>query len=242
MNGGGSDEGGHGPYPEKRSASNYLQPIAKGVPGAIPLAGGILSEVIGEVWQPALERRRDEWFRELGKRMDRLEATHSDLKKLLETEQMLTVTALATLSAMSTHQEEKREALRAAVVNSAIAAEPDHEMQLLFLRLIDQLTAAQVQLLRFIDDPGAGLDARGVERPSITMGSTGLLIERAFPEWNQEFYSLMHADLERAGLSSGISGMMTAQGIWAGRTTDLGKRFLRFISEPEGSEDQQEET
>lgn len=233
MNGGGSDEVEGEPYPDKRSASDYLQPIAKGIPGIVPLAGGILSEVIGETWQPALERRRNEWFRELGKRMDRLETAHVDLKKRLETEQMLTVTSIATLSAMTTNQEEKRDALRAAVINSAIAAEPDHEIQLLFLRLIDQLTAAQLQLLKFIDDPGAGLDARGVERPSISMGSVGHLIEGAFPQWDKDFYTLMHADLERAQLSHGISGMMSAGGIWAGKTTELGKRFLRFVTEPE---------
>ena len=228
----GSDGGGNGPYPDKRSASDYLQPIVKGVPELIPVAGLVLGVVIDEVWQPALRRRRDEWLRELGERVDRLEATHTDIRERLGTEQMITVAALATLSAMSTHQEEKREALRAAVLNSAIAAEPDHEIQLLFLRLIDQLTAAQLQLLKFMDDPGAGLDARGVPRPDFSMGSAGHLVEQAFPEWDKEFYPLMHADLERAQLSHGISAGMSAQSIWAGRTTDLGKRFLRFVTEP----------
>lgn len=229
-------------YPEKKGVSDFAQPVAKGVSGMVPVAGGLLAEVMGLVWQPALDRRREEWFRKLGERVARLETEHKGLRERLETEEMLTITALASVSAMSTHQEEKRRALRAAVLNSAIEVEPDHELQLLFLRLIDELNVAQIQLLRFIDDPGAGLDARGVERPSISMGSVGHLIERAFPHWNQEFYRLMHAPLERAQLSHGISGMMSAHGIWAGRTTDLGKRFLRFITEPEPSGDQQADT
>jgi hypothetical protein len=39
-----------------------------------------------------------------------------------------------------------------------------------------------------------------VDRPSISMGSVGHLIELAFPQWDKDFYSLMHADLEGAQL------------------------------------------
>lgn len=219
-------------YPEKRGASDYLQPIVKGTTGAVPFVGGVLGEVMGLVWQPALVRRRDEWFRGLGERLDELEQNVEGIRERLESEQVLTVTAQATVSAIATHQPDKRDALRAAVLNTVVAAEPDEEIQLLFLRLIDSYSAAHLQLLRFLDDPVAGFDARGLERPNISEGGVGYLIEQAFPEWTRDFYGPIHSDLAAAGLSHGISGMMTAQGLWQGRTTDLGKRFLRFVTDP----------
>jgi hypothetical protein len=133
---------------------------------------------------------------------------------------------------MSTHQSDKLAALRAAVLNTAMAGEPDEEMQLLFLRLIDAYSAAHLQLLKLLDDPGEGLDARGIERPNFSMGGPGIVIEAAFPEWEKAFYTRIHADLAADGLAHSISGTMTAGGIGSGRTTPLGQRFLRFITEP----------
>jgi hypothetical protein len=220
-------------YPDKRSGSDILQPIVKGTAGIVPFVGGVLGEVIGLVWQPGLEARRDGWFRSLGERVDRLEQEHEDFRKNLESEQVLTVAAQATVSAMSTHQPDKHAALRAAVLNTAMAAEPDEEIQLLFLRLIDGYSAAHLQLLKFLDDPGGALDARGIERPNFTMGGVGIVIEAAYPEWDKEFYTRIHADLAADDLAHSISGTMTAGGVWSGRTTPLGQRFLRFITEPE---------
>jgi hypothetical protein len=42
-------------YPDKRSGSDILQPVVKGTAGIVPFVGGVLGEVIGLVWQPALE-------------------------------------------------------------------------------------------------------------------------------------------------------------------------------------------
>jgi hypothetical protein len=222
------------PYPDKRSASDYWQPVVKGTTGSVLFVGGVLAEVIGLVWQPALERRRDEWFRSLGERVDRFEQKYEDFRERLESEQVLTVVAQATVAVMSTHQREKHEALRAAVLNTATAAEPDEEMQLLFLRLIEVYSAAHLQLLKLLDDPTGTFDARGIERQSSATGTIGaIVIEPMFPEWETPFYTRIHADLEADGLAHGISGLMTPQGVWSRRTTPLGERFLRFITEPE---------
>jgi hypothetical protein len=219
-------------YPEDRSASDVLQPLAKGTVGVVPFAGGLLGEVMGLVWQPALERRRDEWFRKLGESVIRLQQEHSEIRARLESEQVLTVTAQAAVSAISTHQEEKRTALRAAVLNSALAVEPDEERQLLFLRLIDSFSASHLQLLAFLHDPSAGFAERGIDRPQITAGAMSHLIEAVFTDWPKDFYPVIGRDLETSGLIHGLSGMMTAQGLWQGRTTELGQRFLRFVTEP----------
>lgn len=218
------------PYPEKRSASDFVQPLVKGVAGGVPGVGGVLGEVFGLVWQPALEARRDKWLQALGERVGRLEQVD---RERLESEQVLTMVVQATGSAMRTHQSEKHEALRAAVLNSAMAAEPDEEIQLLFLRLIDDYSAAHLQLLKLLDDPVGEFDARGIERPVSAMGSIeSIVIEAAFPEWEKAFHERIHADLEADGLAHGISGMMTQRGVWSSRTTLLGKRFLAFITEP----------
>ena len=43
-----------------------MLPATRGTVGAVPFVGGLLGEVMGFVWIPALERRQAEWFKKLG--------------------------------------------------------------------------------------------------------------------------------------------------------------------------------
>lgn len=69
--------------------------------------------------------------------------------------------------------------------------------------------------------------------------SLSQLVETADPQFKnrRDWYDLLTADLDRAGLTNSVSGalhsMMTPQGVLASRSTALGDRFLRFIAAPE---------
>jgi hypothetical protein len=103
------------------------------------------------VLQPAsmtLSRRRDEWLTDLARRLHDLEGQvnsfHFD--DLANNDQFVSATAQATQAALQTHNKEKLEALRNAVLNTALQREPDNDQQAVFLALIESSSSSSPEL------------------------------------------------------------------------------------------------
>jgi hypothetical protein len=73
----------------------------------------------------------------------------------------------ATQAVLKTHQREKIEALRNAVVNVALGKEPDADRQQQFVAMIDRFGLTHLSLLRFFRDPAGYFQARGRSVPMI---------------------------------------------------------------------------
>ena len=86
-----------------------------------------------------------------------------------------------------------------------------------------------------MDDPKAWFAARNRPFPAMMMGSLGGVLTDAYPELRdrRDFYDLIAKDLWHAGLlnTDGLHAMMSAGGAAASRTTEIGKQFLRFITD-----------
>ena len=225
----------HDPYPEEQSVSDWLVPTTKGAAGAVPIIGGLLGEIVGFIWTPALQQRQTEWFKRLAERVSQLEGKVEDLRERLQREQVLTVAVNAARAATATHEEEKRGALRNAVINSALNVEPDELMQLVFVGMVDRLTAGHLLMLELFDSPIEFFERRVAAPPAFSLTSSlGQLIKTAFPEWDVDLYGRLASDLDQEGLAhaSGLGTTMSAGGAMQSRTTSLGKRFMRFIRSP----------
>jgi hypothetical protein len=139
----------------------------------------------------------------------------------------------ATQIAMRSHQEEKLEALRNAVRNSALAGAPSDDLQLMFIRFIDELTSWHLRILRLFDDPPAYLEQRG-QRTDLSFGGGSTLVERCHPELRgrSELCAQLVRDLQTRGLllqGNFLNVTMTGAGLMTPRTTALGREFIRFI-------------
>lgn len=130
-----------------------------------------------------------------------------------------------------TLNEEKRAALRAAAINVAIPPSKDETFREFCLACIDDFTAVHIRLLRVLQDP----------RPYVTNGSVvgGSLMEpisAAMGEIEEPIIRSAFDELYRRGFTStpvdSLRTMMTSSGVLAKRTTDLGDRFLSFITLP----------
>ena len=141
----------------------------------------------------------------------------------------------ATRSAISTHKDEKRDALRNGLLNIALHRSTDEDQQQTFLRYIDELTVWHIRILALFQNPPKYLAAKGLGK-DYYMGSASQVLEDVYPELKgkRELYDQIAADLSARGLASGnfLHGMASAQGMVAKRTSPLADAFLSFISDP----------
>jgi hypothetical protein len=108
-----------------------------------------------------------------------------------------------------------------------------------FLHVLARLTPSHLVLLMFLDDPGVLFDIAGVAKPSFKAGSASLeqLLEYGMPEFagHRRRYERLSNELLAAGLVTRplTATIMNGANLWQSCTTTLGKRFLRFLSQPD---------
>jgi len=205
---------------------------------AIPIVGGSVTELMSLVITPSVGRRRDEWLRGLADGLDALEAKVDGfaVENLVGNEVFVSAVIEASKTAIATHKEEKREALRNALLNVALGRTPDEDQQQIFLRYIEELTIWHIKFLVYFRDPQAALNERGIKN-NLMAGGASHLFEDCYPELSgkRTLYDQIAVDLDSRGLIGGTSflhSMMTAQGMVSKRTTPLADEFLSFISLP----------
>lgn len=148
------------PTTPKRTPGDVAHALVKGGLSGIPIAGGLAAEFFELVLAPPLSKRRDEWMESVAKRLQDVEANVDSMRN----DPAFVTTALqATQIALRTHQEEKLEALRSAVVNSAIGTAPQDDLRAVFLNLVDAFTPTHLQILKFFQNRGS-LDSATLQR------------------------------------------------------------------------------
>jgi hypothetical protein len=211
-------------YPEPTRADIILG-AGRAALAAIPFVGGSVTELLALVLAPAVSRRRDTWLKELADALDELERRVGGFKieNLAQHEAFVSATIQAIRAAISTHQREKLEALRNAVLNVALSKTADEEKQMFFLNLIETFSATHLEILGLFANPATFPALRREElraRRALTdpmvndLNNQGLLIDpRPFVARTRE-----------SPESLTIAG-------W--RLSPLGNEFLLFIALPE---------
>ena len=119
---------------------------------AIPVVGSPAAELFELVLTPPLSKRRDEWMESVAKRLEGVEAKVDSMR---DDPAFVTTLMHATQIALRTHQEDKLEALRNAVVKSAIGKAPTEDLRALFLNLVDEFTPTHLRILRLFQNRGS---------------------------------------------------------------------------------------
>src|SRR5271157_2904116 len=139
--------------PPKRSRGDVAHALAKAAISGIPAVGGSAADLFGLVRAPPIERRRDQWFEKLHERLKEVEQREGlKLEDLFTNEGFVSANLKAARIALSTHEEEKLEALRNAVLNVICDRSPDEETQAFFFQLIEPFTVTHIQVLRLFAD------------------------------------------------------------------------------------------
>ncbi len=202
----------------KSAAGDVAHAVVKGVLSTVvPLAGGTAAELFELVLAPPLSKRRDEWMESVAKRLEGVEANVNSMRN----DPAFVTTALqATQIALRTHQEEKLEALRNAVVNSAIGTAPQDDLRAIFLNLVDAFTPTHLRILKYLQNRGS-LDSSAIQRLRDARAVTDVMVNELARDGLLED----HRPYAARGRDSGESLLISD---WT--LSKLGSQFIEFIS------------
>ncbi len=240
-------------------AAGVLGALAGDGIGALLATGGAQTFLELFIREP-FSKRHEEWVRgRLADAFDRIEqltpGTPSDqiLQKLTTDEEFITTINRISTSAVRAHETAKLDALRNAVVNSALPGAPDMDLRSVFLRLVDDLTPTHLQILAFYDDPKAFFKRRDLNQflsraftEEAMRANWSHLYELAYPEMAQT-REVWHAYANHLTSENLLHSLFSSppKKVFESATSPLGRRFLAFITDPVGgtrSDATQEET
>jgi hypothetical protein len=127
--------------------------------------------------------------------------------------------------------------LRNAIRNSGLSAIPEEPVQVMFLRLIDYLTPLHLRTVALLSDPPGWMERHGVADPRWPIGTSSTVIQYCIEtlRGNPTLVEVIVRDLQGAGLVEQgyfLRMPMPEGGMLQPRTTDCGRMFIRYISEP----------
>jgi hypothetical protein len=189
----------------------------------VPVIGGTASELFGLVIAPPLAKRRDEWLQKLAETLKDLEHCVNGFKveSLRENEVFVSAVLQATQAALRTHEREKLEALRNALLHVAVSKPQQEDMQIFYIGLIDSFTVTHIEILRAFEHPSAS----GIRRSEL--GKRRTITDSLVMDLNAR--GLLVDPRPVAARNRESSEALVLIG-W--KPSDLGREFLNFISKP----------
>lgn len=219
-------------YPQEKNIDDSIVDSFKVGVSLVPFFGAPVVELMNMLVTPVLQERRNKWFQELGERVNKLEEDGKvTYDELIKDDTFIDISIKATEIALKTHQKEKLEALRNALINSTLNNPPiDISLKQIFLNYIDIFTIWHIKLLKLFNNPKeyeTGFQYETTWHKSV--------IEHAFPELKgkEKFYITICKDLYLKDLITldSLTVTMTKQGLFERRISQLGFDFLQFIEE-----------
>jgi hypothetical protein len=221
----------------QREPLDYVQTAVKTALASIPQWWAApAAEIFSLMFASPIERRRDEFMedvvwviRETAARVDGLQP-----EKLAQNEAFVSAMLQAARIAMSTHQRDKREYLRNALLNIALGRGLDEVKQQIFLNAIEAFSPAHVKALDVIRGRKIPWDQNSVSLPQRDYGSAIQVVVPELKGQDSLIQSVL-TELRNRGFSN-LSGPNSPFPQGAPATiSNLGVEFLNFVLLPEAS-------
>lgn len=230
-------------YPPKRTFVDGAHQAVKIALLAVPHVGGSIAELFAAIVLPPLEKRRQQWMEDIAAEIKKLqELSRVEIDALLQDERFATLLIQATVVVLRNHHQEKREALRNAIVNAVISTQGVSDLHLAFVRFVDELSPAHVRLLKTIKD------REGEIAPLKSYADIYHLISKdALGQTTPDHFKMYCLELEARGLirispdigdfpgideASAILLEQTRDDLPRIRISEVGANLLAFISDP----------
>lgn len=209
---------------------------ARIITGLIP-GGGSVYDTFTAIVQPLHVRRRDEWIKEVTLRLHKLEQEKRiNLAELAENEEFITVITRATLLAIQTHQQEKKNAFKNIVTETSLyitADDLDFDEMNAMLTILERLNSLHIYLLTMIENLRERAENSGIE---VGKDSNDLVAGIVFEldetlKEKKEIVNLCWVDLFNGGLvfQSSQKGASDIEYGSNPRLTPIGLKLLELI-------------
>jgi hypothetical protein len=148
----------------KPTHGDALHTFAKAGLSAIPIVGGPATELFAYIVVPPLTKRRDEWLQLIADGLKALEEKMENfsIESLSKNDDFITMLLEASHLAVRTHQKEKIESLRNAVLNAALEI-PEEHAQAILLQFLAVATPWHLRVLAFYQSPEGYLEKAGTK-------------------------------------------------------------------------------
>lgn len=207
---------------------------AKGIVGATPMVGSILSEYISLAQDKVADKRMNDWKGMVEIQLSKL---RTDLNQIAESEFFYSCVQIATANAMRAHQTEKRQLFANALYHS-VTLDLDEDKKLLFLSLLNQYTLTGIILLKYYSEDhyreGDYVHHSGM-LTTYSIGGTEYpiksIMEGNLQLQDDEYVMILSNQMVNDSLISSIDFRMpiSPKDARSKRTTKLGDEFLEFI-------------
>ena len=231
-------EGTEGDSNQGPSRTDYAYSMIRGIVASIPFAGSLLSEVGSTAIPSPAQRRLNRWMRSISERLATLESTVSGFSVDGLGNNPAFAVALGQAVQMASQEADnaKLEALRNAVLNSALPGSVEVSRQQMFIGMVGSLTPLHLQILSYLGNPREAFTAAGIEPQNYSSGSlyNQLVVLRPDLESEREIVNAIVSDLYGRRLipMDSIQGGITGAGLLSSPITELGRAFLSFITSP----------
>ncbi|MEU7590776.1 hypothetical protein AB0A95_31355 [Micromonospora sp. NPDC049230] len=236
--------------PAQSDRRQGLSKTAEMVVAAIPGVGGPLGVALADVLVRKHNRRMEEWLTDLAVALHELKERVGDFEHLADNEAFMDAVSAGT-RIVERSRREKRELLRNAVLNTALAGDPNEDQLHVFFDLVDQLPPVALRLLKFLADPQYREEIVGNEQdfleselvlvadiahrfspgqpPGYDSGDAEVLLEKQCERLRDEGLLDVGA-LSEAGYNN--DHRYFAHHVRLDAVTRFGRSFLAFIEDP----------
>ena len=168
------------PPPPSPTAGDKAIGVAVALVSEFP-GGGTVVALLDQIFGTPYARRHDAWLRKMHELLLGLEARGVDIGTLGDRPEFVTAVHEATRVALGEHLEAKLDQLKAVLLNAAThPADTVTDMWTLrYLRWIDELEPAHVEILAFGVDPRSWLESHGKETPDYMNGGRRVVFDLA---------------------------------------------------------------
>lgn len=225
--------------PPERSRLDEAHTIASAGMAAIPFIGGSVVEIFKAVLATPLEQRTHEWGKKVAIAIEELRTADANiLPRLKSSEEFQSLLLQATWAAIRNHHREKLTALHNAVINAACGTDVSSDLQLLFVRYVDELSPVHLVVMDFFI-----LNEREIARLESFIRLHEVFSRTTNQRIEPQFFKLVCDDLKSRSLVRISDEFGDLPGLYKESLlatqqpkenpriiiTDLGQAFMRFV-------------
>lgn len=216
------------------SPAEHILNIIKAGLSTAPFCGGIAS-LMTDYIPSGKQKRLEQFAKQLAEDLTNLKDQVKE--NSIHTDEFAFLFEKCFKGAAENYQEDKIQAFRAILLNTAIGIDYSEEEKEYFLNLVNSLSVLHIRILRFMANPISYVESHAISKDQIRGGFSDFL-PIAIPGVALDVIKSVFGDLHQYGLittDKSIFGTMTsAQGLHllGNRVSELGRNFISFCTMP----------